>query len=103
MNPVPTELKLVSPSRLQIHWNDGHVRTYSVRELREACPCATCRERRRQAEENSGQLPVVRPEETKPLRIQAMQPVGSYAYSIHFSDGHNTGIYPLELLRNLGH
>jgi DUF971 family protein len=28
--------------------------------------------------------------------------VGSYAYSIAFSDGHDTGIYPFELLRELG-
>jgi DUF971 family protein len=28
--------------------------------------------------------------------------VGSYAYSIDFSDGHNTGIYTLESLRELG-
>ena len=32
-----------------------------------------------------------------------MKPVGSYAYSIDFSDGHNTGIYTLESLREMGH
>jgi DUF971 family protein len=31
-----------------------------------------------------------------------MAPMGRYAYSIHFSDGHDTGIYTLELLRELG-
>jgi len=31
-----------------------------------------------------------------------MDPVGNYAYRILFSDGHETGIYPLELLRGLG-
>jgi len=31
-----------------------------------------------------------------------MKPVGNYAYSIAFSDGHDTGIYTLELLRQLG-
>jgi DUF971 family protein len=31
-----------------------------------------------------------------------MDPVGHYAYGIHFSDGHNTGIYTLESLRELG-
>jgi DUF971 family protein len=31
-----------------------------------------------------------------------MEPVGHYAYSIQFSDGHNTGIYTLDLLRSLG-
>jgi len=28
--------------------------------------------------------------EAQPLRITAMKPVGNYAYSIDFSDGHNT-------------
>jgi DUF971 family protein len=28
--------------------------------------------------------------------------VGNYAYSIAFSDGHDTGIYTLELLGTLG-
>jgi DUF971 family protein len=32
-----------------------------------------------------------------------MKPVGNYAYSIDFSDGHDTGIYTLESLRQLGH
>jgi DUF971 family protein len=28
--------------------------------------------------------------------------VGNYAYSIAFSDGHDTGIFTLEFLRELG-
>jgi DUF971 family protein len=28
--------------------------------------------------------------------------VGNYAYAISFSDGHSSGIYSLELLRQLG-
>jgi len=31
-----------------------------------------------------------------------MDPVGNYAYRILFSDGHDTGIFTLELLRELG-
>jgi DUF971 family protein len=31
-----------------------------------------------------------------------MKPVGNYAYTIAFSDGHDTGIYTFELLRELG-
>jgi DUF971 family protein len=31
-----------------------------------------------------------------------MDPVGSYAYRILFSDGHDTGIFTLDLLRALG-
>jgi DUF971 family protein len=31
-----------------------------------------------------------------------MDPVGNYAYRILFSDGHETGIFTLDLLRRLG-
>jgi DUF971 family protein len=31
-----------------------------------------------------------------------MKPVGNYAYSIEFSDGHDTGIFTLENLRDMG-
>jgi DUF971 family protein len=47
-------------------------------------------------------LPILSPAETAPLRIVGMNPVGRYAYGIDFSDGHNTGIYTLESLREMG-
>jgi DUF971 family protein len=98
----PVDLKLVDPSRLRIAWSDGEVREYAVRELRDQCPCASCRERRTAPPAPPTVLPVLSAGETRPLRITAMHPTGRYAYSIHFSDGHDTGIYTLELLRELG-
>jgi DUF971 family protein len=38
----------------------------------------------------------------EPLRIEGMKPVGNYAYTIAFSDGHDTGIFSLDLLQQLG-
>ena len=31
-----------------------------------------------------------------------MRPVGAYAYHIDFSDGHNTGLFTMEFLKELG-
>jgi DUF971 family protein len=45
---------------------------------------------------------VLSPQELAPLSIAGMTPVGQYAYSIEFSDGHSSGIYTLEYLRELG-
>lgn len=98
----PTKLELTPDQLLSITWSDGQVREYTARELRDNCPCATCREKRKAPPPPPTQLPIVSEAETQPLRITAMQPVGSYAYSIHFSDGHNTGIYTLESLRQMG-
>ena len=77
-------------------------REYTFRELRDSCPCATCREKRGEAPKPASLLPVLSAAETQPLAIAKMEPVGNYAYSIEFSDGHNTGIYTLDLLRQLG-
>jgi DUF971 family protein len=102
MSIQPTDLKLTDPTRLCITWSDGQLREYTVRDLREQCPCASCRERRTAPPPPPTTLTVLSTAETQPLRITAMAPTGRYAYSIHFSDGHDTGIYTLELLRELG-
>ena len=97
----PTDLKLLAADRLQITWNDGQIREYNVRELRDNCPCASCLEKRR-SPPPATELPVISAAEAAPLRIAAMQPTGHYAYSIEFSDGHDTGLFTLEHLRELG-
>ena len=99
----PEKLELVDAARLRITWSDGQVRDYPVRELRDKCPCATCREERNAPPQSPLQLPIVTAAQTQPLRITAMKPVGNYAYSIDFSDGHDTGIYTLDALRELGY
>ena len=37
--------------------------------------------------------------EARPLKVESMRPVGNYAYNIAFSDGHNSGIFTLGMLR----
>ena len=102
MLPNPTKLELTPNNRLRISWSDGQVREYAFRELRDLCPCATCREKRNAPPASPLQLPIISAAEAQPLRITAMKPVGNYAYSIDFSDGHNTGIYTIESLRQMG-
>ena len=46
-------------------------------------------------------LPILAPEEARPLEITGMRPVGNYAYNIAFSDGHDSGIFTFEMLRGL--
>ncbi|MEZ6068742.1 MAG: DUF971 domain-containing protein [Pirellulales bacterium] len=98
----PTELSLDEKGDLRIRWDDGSARRYTPRQLREMCPCASCRERRSAPKPPPTQLTVLSPAETQPVRIAGMTPVGNYAYSIAFSDGHDTGIFTLERLCELG-
>ena len=101
MDERPTHLEL-KDGKLRITWSDGQRGEIAVGELRSACPCATCREKRSAPPAPSLSLPVLSMAEARPLSVEGMKPVGNYAYSIAFSDGHDTGIFTLELLRQLG-
>jgi len=93
---VPTRIAQRGPRELEIHWGDGGESVYDVRGLRLACGCAHC------VDEWTGEGrldPASVPEDVRPLRIE---PVGRYAIQVHWSDGHDTGIYPFRRLRELG-
>jgi DUF971 family protein len=102
MDLRPKKLELRGQNRLYIEWSDDQKREIAVSALRKACPCATCREKRAAPPGPSSGLPVLSLAEARPLAILGMKPVGNYAYSISFSDGHDTGIFTLEFLRELG-
>ena len=101
-NVYPVKLELAAGDRLLIDWSDGVRLGYSYRTLRDSCPCATCREKRSEKPADPLQLPVLSAAETQPLKIDGMKPLGNYAYSIAFSDGHDTGIYTFEHLLAIG-
>ena len=52
----PQSIRRIDQGRIEIAWSDGATGVYSPRLLREACPCATCREKR--AEPAPPALPV---------------------------------------------
>jgi len=99
---IPQSLRRLDDGGIEILWSDGAKAAYAPRLLRDACPCATCREKRTQPAGRPQLLQVLKPEEIVPLSVAGMQPVGQYAYKIAFSDGHDSGIYTLDYLRELG-
>ncbi|MEZ6096991.1 MAG: DUF971 domain-containing protein [Pirellulaceae bacterium] len=99
---LPVQLKRLERD-LEIHWDDGSIHRIPFRIIRNACPCATCREKASATSKpSSGNLPVLSAAEARPLVIEKMEPAGNYGYHIAFSDGHSSGLFPIELLWNLG-
>lgn len=82
-------------ARLRIRWKDGGVSEYPPRYLRLCCPCAAC------IEEMTGR-PLLNPASV-PLDVhpRAIRWVGEYALRFDWSDGHHTGIYPFDYLRDI--
>ncbi len=106
MNIIPTHIEREGTNAIVIQWSDGVSSRYLGDQLRKRCPCATCREKhtgKQQAEQSQPRgLPVLSLAEAQPLRIEGMRPVGNYAYNISFSDGHDSGIFTFEYLREIG-
>ncbi len=93
MQPTPRTITRSDPERVEIEWSDGHATVYSARDLRLLCPCALC------VDELTSR-PLLDPASVAQDITQAdFHLVGSYAVSMRFSDGHNTGIYPFRMLR----
>jgi DUF971 family protein len=94
----PVSLSREGEERLRIRWNDGHDSVYTWAHLRNQCPCAGCREERAKPPDP---FRILKPSELQPLRPVALSPVGHYAYKITWNDGHDSGIFTLEHLRQL--
>ena len=92
---TPTKIKRISPLELMIIWADGHESHYPSAVLRRECPCASCRD------EMTGTrilLPMHVPDN---LELRRVDIVGQYALQFEWTDGHHTGIFAFEFLREL--
>lgn len=78
-----------------LEWGDGIQGSLTPRNLRVVCPCAFC------VSEVTGERLLDPATVPADLKLVDMQPVGNYAYRLLFSDGHDSGIYRLELLHEL--
>jgi DUF971 family protein len=93
----PVKIQRYSPSELRVRWDDGHEGRHTTAALRTSCPCAGCK-----AERDSGGgpalLPILVPGKNE---LRSVEPVGSYALQLSWGDGHRTGIYTFDYLRQL--
>ncbi len=103
MTPKAVRVHLTDSSGLEIDWKDGHHSLYPFKWLRDACPCALCNDEREKLGREAGE-----PEKAKsatlpmykaPTRPEEVIPVGRYAISFRWNDGHQHGIYSWEYLR----
>ena len=93
--PQPTEIKLHQKSRvLEIAFADGSAFSLPCEFLRVYSPSAEVR--------GHGPGQEVLQVGKKDVEITRIEPVGSYAIQLTFSDGHDTGIYSWDLLYDYG-
>lgn len=98
----PKHIDLKRDSGLTITWQDGRVDFYPIAYLRKMSPSADMRALREQMASNPlTVLPASAAQSPGPLAATGAELVGNYALRIAFSDGHDTGIYSWEYLREI--
>lgn len=81
-------------SILGIEFDNGEVFYYTAEYLRVESPCVEVKGHGTMQKRIIGGC--------KRISISEIEPVGNYAIRLHFSDGHNTGIFSWSYLHTLG-
>ena len=84
----------VERESVTIEWSDGVATVLSGSRLRDACPCAECRE------PTAAATPAIQLGNRSMITNAKL--VGGYALGFTFGDSHHDGIYPYGQLRRLG-
>ncbi len=84
---------LKAERQVRIAWASGHDSLYLIDYLRGYCPCAVCQGH------GAGEKKYIAPPQG--LSLNTIKPVGSYALQFVWSDGHTTGLYTYEYLRQM--
>ena len=103
MSAQPIGIRLSNVhSLLSIEWEDGHRCELLLSELRDACPCALCGDSERQTA-NAASLENRKNYSSGDQRekVEYMYQMGNYALKIIWGDGHASGIFSWEMLRQL--
>ncbi|MCC7518232.1 MAG: DUF971 domain-containing protein [Verrucomicrobiae bacterium] len=90
----------VIQQELAVVWDDGTESYIGLERLRRACPCATC-----QGETDVMGRRLRGPEvplSSASFEASRIERIGGYALQVGWADGHSTGLYGYDLLRQLG-
>ncbi len=92
----PTHVDISLSQGMKIVWADGHESQYPLEHLRQNCPCASCRGDAHSPAPASP-FPMFKPA----AKLKDVESVGRYAIRLLWADGHSTGIYSFDHLRDI--
>ncbi len=96
MTDAPSNIRaLQDRQELELTWNESRTVGLPYRFVRGECPCASCRD------EWSGDRILDPATIRSDIKIEAMEPIGSYAVRILWNDGHSSGLFTWDTLLTL--
>ncbi len=96
----PRKINRTENNSLQILWNDDSTSEINIKLLRDECPCVHCKG---ESVIFESYIPLKAPFKAPGFyEIDKLEVMGNYAMHIIWKDGHNTGIYSWDMLKELG-
>lgn len=95
----PKQVKIFKKDNLRITWEDSTETILLLKYMRDECPCAGCKGETILLKTYRPSAPtVVTPEM---YQVKNIEVVGDYAIQVTWKDGHNTGIYSWNYIKQL--
>ena len=95
----PNQIKILKKDKLRITWEDSTEIILSLKYMRDQCPCAGCKGETILLKTYRPPAPIVVTPEM--YQVKNIEVVGDYAIQITWKDGHNTGIYSWDYIKQL--
>ncbi|GIW88465.1 MAG: hypothetical protein KatS3mg108_2789 [Isosphaeraceae bacterium] len=96
MTEPPVHVRAIQAEQvLELGWEGGPVERVPYRHLRANCPCASCKD------EWTGERILDPATIRADLKLEGMEAVGNYAVRLVWNDGHGSGLFTWETLREL--
>lgn len=101
--PKPADIAAKREAKqMTIKWNNGEESGFSFDLLRNSCPCAECRgghaNMKSEPDDSMFIIPLM---DSRTTQLTGIKPVGGYAISLDWADGHSAGIYTWHYLYSL--
>jgi len=93
---TPLKIAVKENKYLFVSWDDQSNSNIKLTNLRKNCPCAVCKAEK--DELSKSYIPIYGDDQ---ITITNLEVVGQYALKIVWKDGHQTGIYEFDFLKEL--
>lgn len=100
MTEAPVKISRPRPYLIECEWRDGFISVIKLESFRKGCPCAECTNAHgpKEKKPDMGLLTTYKPGMNE---LKSLRPVGNYAVSPVWGDGHDTGIYTWDDMRKI--
>jgi len=96
---APKSISKPHPSLISAEWADGFSSTITLEKFRDECTCALCKDEKEKSAKDPFKM--LKTFVKGMNELKSLEKVGNYAFKATWGDGHDTGIYTYDAIRDI--